>query len=145
GTGSGSTAGGVRAAFNRPTDEWTYFGNLNLTHIFSPNKVNELRAGVMQLIGKPIVPEHLEVPNISITGGIPGFGAGNYPLGWWQTNYDVKDVFTWIHSTHTLKIGGEYRKPVAANENTNNYIPTYSFNNLLNFANDQPLSETRQV
>src|SRR6266478_7230167 len=36
-------AGGVRPQFDAPQDEYTYFGNLNYTHTFSGNKINEIR------------------------------------------------------------------------------------------------------
>jgi hypothetical protein len=150
-TGLTSQAGGIRPDFDRPLDEWTYFGNLTEIHIFSPNKVNEFRGGVSQLNGNPWDAAHLEIPKINITGvsvGYPISSDGtitNVPGGWWQTNYDFRDVFTWVRSTHTLKIGAEVRMDVGANGWSSNYIPTYQFNSILDFAVDLPLQETRQV
>lgn len=150
-TGLTSQAGGIRPAFDRPLDEWTYFGNLNETHIFSPNKINEFRGGVSQLNGNPWDATHLEIPKINITGISVGYPISsdstitNVPGGWWQTNYDYRDVFTWVRSTHTLKFGAELREDVGANGWSSNYIPTYSFNSILDFAIDAPLQETRQV
>jgi hypothetical protein len=150
-TGLTSQAGGIRPDFDRPLDEWTYFGNLNETHIFSPNKINEFRGGVSQLNGNPWNATHLEIPKINITGISVGYPISsdstitNVPGGWWQTNYNYRDVFTWVRSTHTLKFGAELRKDVGANGWSSNYIPTYSFNSILDFAIDSPLQETRQV
>jgi hypothetical protein len=150
-TGLTSQAGGIRPDFDRPLDEWTYFGNIAEIHIFSSNKINEFRGGVSQLNGNPKDPSHLEVPKINITGLSVGYPISsdstitNVPGGWWQTNYNYRDVFTWVHSTHTLKFGAELRKDVGANGWSSNYIPTYGFNSILDFAIDAPLSETRQV
>ncbi len=146
-----SQAGGIRPAFDRSLKEWTYFGNINETHTFSPNLINEFRGGVSQLNGNPEDPKYLYVPKINIAGGVSGFPISsdstitNVPGGWWQTNYHYKDVVTWVRSTHTLKFGAEYRKDVSASGYTTNYIPTYSFNSMLDFAIDAPLTEIRNV
>jgi hypothetical protein len=112
-------AGTVRPAFNRPQGEWTSFGNINYTHTFSADKTNEFKSGVDQLIGRPDLynstcfgtcrPALLDIPNISITGGISGLGVGQYPESWWQTNYDYRDTFSWAHNKHFIKFGGELR------------------------------------
>jgi hypothetical protein len=142
------TTSGIRTAFQRPQEEWNYYGNVNHSHIFSTNKINEFRAGVMQMIGRPdqfqTRQELLKVPSISITS-LTGFGVSQYPNGWWQTNYHYKDIFSWIRSTHTLKMGGELRHMRASAQNTNNYIPGYSFASILDFADDEPLSMSRIV
>src|SRR5207248_1006061 len=48
-TGLTSQAGGIRPEFDRPLDEWTYFGNLAEIHIFNSNMTNEFHGGVSQL------------------------------------------------------------------------------------------------
>ena len=143
-TTSSTMTGGIRPAFNRPTDELTYFGSLNHTHTFSPNKLNEFRAGVMRLRGLPRVPRRLDIPVINITG-LAGFGNANFPAGWFQTNFNYKNVFSWIKAAHTLKMGGELRYVRSNSYNTPNYIPTYQFPNILDFAYDDPLQVTRKV
>lgn len=135
---------GIRPAFNRRFLETSQFANLNHTHIFSPSALNELRAGVIRLVGGNERPPHLEIPNIGIAGAT-GFPLGQFPNGWWQTNWSVKNVFTQIRGGHTIKLGGEYRRDFANNVNTSNYIPTFSFASLLDFADDEPLSTTRTV
>jgi hypothetical protein len=144
-TDSYAITGGIRPPFNRATPNTTHFGNVNYTHTFSSSKLNELRAGVMRLVGLPDVPAHLEIPGITITGGISGFGQSGYPNGWWQTNWHFKDIFTWVAAAHQLKIGGELRQMYGSATNTNNYIPAYSFSNILNFADDEALQMQRYV
>lgn len=143
-TNSYAMTGGIRPAFNRPTPNTTHFGNINHTHTFSSSKLNEFRAGVMRLVGLPDVPEHLEIPGITITGAT-GFGQSNYPSGWWQTNWHFKNIFTLVKSSHALKMGGELRQMYGSARNTGNYIPAYQFSSLLNFADDEALQMTRYV
>jgi hypothetical protein len=143
-TTSSTMNGGIRPAFNRPTDELTYFGSVSHTHTFSSNMLNEFRAGIMRLRGLPRVPQRLDIPVINITG-LSGFGNSNFPAGWFQTNFNYKNVFSWIQSSHSLKMGGELRIIRSNSRNTGNYIPTYLFPNLLDFAYDDPLQVTRKV
>ena len=143
-TTSSTMTGGIRPAFNRPTDELTYFGSLNHTHTFSPNKLNEFRAGIMRLRGLPRIPQRLDIPVINVTG-LTGYGNSNFPAGWFQTNFNYKNIFSWIKSAHTIKMGGELRFVRSNSYNTPNYIPTYQFPNILDFAYDDPLQVTRKV
>jgi len=139
--------GGIRSSLDRVTDETTHFGSLNHTHIAGATKLNELRLGVMRLVGLPRKPDRLDIPNISISGAT-GFslnGSNLYPVGWYQTNYTARDVFSWRRSSHSLKIGGELRRNVNVAVNTSNYVPGYSFHSLLDFADDEPLQATRFV
>jgi hypothetical protein len=137
-------SGGVRPQFDAPQDEFTYFGNLNYTHTFGANKINEVRGGVIQSIGRPDFRKHLEVPGVNITG-TSGFSGALYSSGWWQTSFDFKDVFSWVHANHNLRMGGELRRMRDSAQNTSNYIPTYGFAQVLDFADDAPLSMNRLV
>jgi hypothetical protein len=139
-----SLDGNVRPTLNRPFQERSQFADLNETHIFSPTVLNEFRAGVIRLRGGNETPAHLELPTISVTG-ITGYSYGQFPNGWWQTNWTFKDIFTVVHGGHTFKMGGEYRREFANNVNSSNYIPAYTFNSLLDFANDQAFSMSRQI
>jgi hypothetical protein len=143
-TNSYALTGGIRPAFNRATPNTTHFGNINYTHTFSSSKLNEFRAGVMRLVGLPDVPQHLEIPGITINGAT-GFGQSGYPNGWWQTNWHFKDIFTLVKSTHQVKMGGELRQMYGSATNTNNYIPAYQFSSLLDFGADEALQMTRYV
>ena len=143
-TKSYAVTGGIRPEFNRPTPNTTHFCNVNYTKTLSSSKLNELRVGMMRLVGLPDTPLHLEIPGITITG-VTGFGQSGYPNGWWQTNWHVKDIFTVIKSSHLIKMGGELRQMYGSASNTNNYIPNYQFSNLLNFADDEALQMTRYV
>jgi len=136
--------GGIRPEFNRADYDSVWFGSLNEIHIFSPNKVNELRADMIRDVGTADFPPNAQFPSLSISG-ITGYSVGNYPYGWFQTNFNYKDVFSWVRSSHTIKMGGELRRVRGNSHNTGSFIPGYSFSNILFFANDNPTSETRLV
>jgi Carboxypeptidase regulatory-like domain len=137
--------GGIRPYFDYPVKETTYFGNLNHTHVFSGTKLNEFRAGMMQLIGRPQVPlEILGIPGITITG-ISGFGGSSYPRGWDQSNWHFKNIFTAVKGGHTVKTGGELRRMYGSAVNTTNYIPAYQFFSIHNFAVDTARQMNRYV
>ena len=72
-TNSYAVTGGIRPEFNRPTPNTTHYWNVNYTKTFSSSKLNELRVGMMRLVGLPDTPQHLEIPGITITG-VTGFG-----------------------------------------------------------------------
>jgi TonB dependent receptor len=84
------------------------------------------------------------VPSISVPS-ITGFSTNGYPSGYFQSSFNYKDVFSWIHRSHTIKLGGELRRMRGNSINTSNYIPTYTFASILTFAADTALSETRLV
>jgi Carboxypeptidase regulatory-like domain/TonB dependent receptor len=136
--------GGIRPEFNRPGNEYTTFIGLNEIHIFSPTKLNELRADMMRTVGTSDIPPNINVPAISVPS-ISGFSTNGYPSGYFQTSFNYKDVFSWIHNSHTIKIGGELRRMRGNSINTSNFIPTYTFASIFTFAGDNPLSETRLV
>jgi hypothetical protein len=137
--------GGVRPDFNRPEYDNTWFASLNETHTFGPTMLNELSGNMMLLVGQPTYGSHPEVPSIS-GFFFAGFGSNAFPQGWFQTSFNYKDVFSWIRGSHTIKIGGELRRLRANSKNTTNYIPSFNFNNsIVDFAWDNPYSETRKV
>jgi hypothetical protein len=144
-TNSYAVTGGIRPEFNRPTPNTTHYWNVNYTKTFSSSRLNEVRVGMMRLVGLPDVPKHLEIPGITIQGGVNGFGQSGYPNGWWQTNWHFKDIFTVIKSSHLIKMGGELRQMYGSASNTNNFIPAYTFTNLLNFADDEAIQMSRYV
>jgi Carboxypeptidase regulatory-like domain len=136
--------GGVRPEFNRPGNEYGTFISLNEIHIFSPTKINELRGDMMRVVGTSVIPPNINVPAITIPS-VAGFSTNGYPSGYFQTSFNYKDIFTWTHGSHTIKIGGELRRVRGNSINTSNFIPTYTFSSILTFAADNPLTETRLV
>src|ERR1700730_14393805 len=136
--------GGIRPAFDRPGHEFGTFVSLNETHIFNPAMLNEFRGNMIRVVGLSDFPPNAQIPSISVTS-ISGFSTNGYPSGYFQTSFNYKDVFSWVHGSHTFKTGGELRRVRSNSINTSNFIPSYSFTSLLTFAADSPFQETRLV
>lgn len=144
----------IRPEFYRSTTTTGYFGNINHTHIFDPRKLNEFHFAVERYNGVYTIPQHLEIPEVDINGGItgfqntnnsPGYGTPYYPGGWFPTEFMVKDTFSWIPGRHSFKFGGDLRRLRDNVKHTRNYIPDFTFASILNFAVDAPMEETRTV
>ena len=146
-TRSSTAPPGIRTALARVSNDATYFLGLNETHIFSGRMLNEFRAGFMHLMGGPRPPARLDMPPVSVTGitGFQGFNSNQYPAGWWQGNYNAKDTLSLVRSSHSLKVGGELRRGYDVAINTNNYVPLYAVNSILDFADDEAAQVTRSV
>lgn len=136
--------GGIRSAFDRAGNEYGTFVSFNEIHIFAPNLLNEFRANMMRVVGTSVFPPNAQVPAITVSG-ITGFSTNGYPSGYFQTNINYKDVFSWVRNSHTVKAGAELRRVRSNSINTSNFIPSYTFSNILTFAADNPTQQTRLV
>ncbi len=108
-------------------------GGLSDVHMFSPDKVNELKIGYTRYLVDAVpfftsqpISTQLGIPGIyqnNSIGGlsglfINGFGSGNQSLGngdWFpehlhENNYQLLDSFTYIKGKHTFKMGGDLRR-----------------------------------
>jgi Carboxypeptidase regulatory-like domain/TonB dependent receptor/TonB-dependent Receptor Plug Domain len=107
----------------------------SLLTTLGPSKINELRFGYTRFRNSftsadalhPVtgVPDfgtdHAGLPEIDFSGYIENLGATAYsiPRARVSQNYQVLDNFTWTHGTHTLKVGGEYRRAAVSAYNDN--------------------------
>ena len=120
-------------------------GAIAETHVFSATLVNELRAGVNRLVQPrvqednatnfpglanvfftPIANNH-GLPRTSITGYSTLGGATNLPSERDDTTYQIVDGLSWTKGRHALKFGGEWRKFLSTNLQTNNGRGVLSF------------------
>jgi len=131
----------VRPAFRPQGDTYTMFVNLNWTHTFSPNLLNEAAGSFLRVYGIGRC-ENCEIPSISVSGnGLTGFGNGG-PTVFVQNNYQWRDVLSWNHGGHSFKTGFELQKWQSNFDPTKGYQrPNYTFQNMLDFANDDPQSQ----
>jgi hypothetical protein len=126
-------------------------------HTFSPSTLNELRVNAAgwrwnELKSNPQIP--LGLPQ---TGGIGDPGAGNQigtvcpgcnalggPAGsiFDQWTYNLKDVVTKVHGSHTMKFGGEVTKLHFVQDAPWSARPNFFFDNYWNFLNDAPYLES---
>ena len=119
-------------------------------HTFSPTLLNEVRinaAGWMEkdLASNPNAPWGLPQVGFNGTGSIfvDGFGIGSFN-GFDQWTYAAKDVLTKIHGAHTIKMGGEFTRLLSVDAPFWSDRPGYTFNNVWDFLNDAPVTESAQ-
>lgn len=128
---------GVRPA--GPYTEPSTFLNIGWTHTFSPHLLNEagisfVRPGYSS--HEPSVVGTTQFPGMTVNG-IDGFGPS---LGLWvQNTIGWRDMLSWSVKSHTLKTGF-YVEDIRENDTiaSDEY---YSFNSILDFIQDEPVTE----
>jgi hypothetical protein len=133
----------IRPAFATTNTFNTNSVQVNETHTFSANTLNESYFGFLRVQGISPASGLFDVPVVNVTGVGQGFGDG-FALGnFIQQNYHWRDVLTHIQGAHTLKFGydGEHGTDLAL------FAPVYAqpnfqFNNLLNLVQDKPFTES---
>ena len=145
----------VRPAFNNANSfaGTTNYLNLDWTHTFSPNVVNDAAAGFTRISGLGTC-SHCEVPSISLnfSSGLADFGTGFAPAMFIQNDFHWRDVISFNHGKHFLKAGfdifrdqendvfnGPTQRPTFLFLNNN---ATTGLNSVFDFANDKPTQET---
>ena len=131
----------VRPAFTTDNTSQSQAYQVNETHTFSPNTLNEASAAYLRVEGVNSKTGDFSVPVINVTG-ISGFGVGFAQGDFIQTNYHWRDVFTHIVGNHSLRFGvdGVYYTGDALFATVHNQ-PNFNFNNILDLVNDRPQSE----
>ena len=123
--------------FTAPAD----FVNINWTHTFSPRLLNQAGGAVIRPQGafKPV--PALQIPYVNVNGasGFGGWGPGNFV----QTTVGWHDVMTAIIGRHTLKFGADFMNTREYDQQSGAFgRPTYNFNSLLDFVQDEAVSES---
>jgi hypothetical protein len=137
-TSAGATP---RPALNIPQANSSDFVNVDWTHTFSPHLLNEGGANIIRPYGADLPVASNAIPYINVTGlqGFSNWGPGNFTqstLGW-------RDVMTATVKTHTLKFGFDQFNIREADSQDGAFDrPTYNFNNLLDFVQDEAISES---
>jgi hypothetical protein len=117
------------------------FINVDWTHTFSPTLLNEGGVNLIRPYGSNLAVGTMAIPYVNVTGlqGFSNWGPGNFTqqtLGW-------RDMMTATIKTHTLKVGFEQFN-IRENDQQSGAFgrPTYNFNNLLDFVQDEALTES---
>jgi len=130
-----------RSAVNIPQANSSDFVSVDWTHTFSSRLLNEGGANLIRPYGADLPVANNAIPYINVTGlqGFSNWGPGNFTqstLGW-------RDVMTATIKSHTLKFGFEQFNIREADAQDGAFDrPTYNFNNLLDFVQDEATSET---
>jgi len=133
--------------FSALNNTWQVAGQAGWTHTFSINTLNEVTAGqsrVEGVLGSGA--KDYTVPSISVNGvnadGGQAYGVGFAQGDFIQHNWHWRDVLTHVRGTHTLKFGyeGWYGDDVEPFQGPWSQ-PKFSFDNLLQLAQDAPRNE----
>ena len=119
-------------------------------HAFSPTLLNEARANAAgwrwnEVASNPQEPFGLPEDNIGNIGtaAIQSFGAPG-PSNFNQWTYSYNDVLTKIAGRNSIKAGAEFTRLFYLNNPVYAARPGFNFDNLWDFANDAPYSESGQ-
>ncbi|HEU4389103.1 MAG TPA: TonB-dependent receptor [Blastocatellia bacterium] len=120
----------------------TYYANVNWTHTFNSQMVNQATVGFTRFTGNQDC-SHCEVPPIGTGGGLSeGFGNGFAPAVFIQNDWNWRDILSINRGTHSLKAGVEiFRDQENDLFSGPQQRPSYDFLNLFDFAADAVLVE----
>jgi hypothetical protein len=130
-----------RSALNIPQANASDFVNINWTHTFSPRLLNQVGVDLIRPQGADLPAALEEIPyiNVNSLNGFSNWGAGNFI----QSTYGWHDVMTATLKNHTLKFGTDmYNIREVDNQSSAFDRPTYTFQNLLDFVQSEPVSES---
>lgn len=132
-------------AFFTPLVQPFHLVNLSEYHTFSAAVVNEFRLGFTRtafnvtINNLKFLPTLDAFPNITITelGGLNVGPDPNGPQYAVQNLYQAIDNVSWVKGNHTLKFGVEGAKSIAPQKDIQRPRGDYTYQTLLQFANDQ--------
>jgi outer membrane receptor protein involved in Fe transport len=134
----------VPGGFQNPSTTTTPSFQFSYIHVFTPNVLNEFRAGYAEN-GFAVTAGLPGVPLIGFVDGTLGFGSYNgYPQTFRENIYNYTDLVTITHGKHSLKAGGELRRNIE-NSDWDAGRPSYYFFDSLFFAIDSPYNERAGV
>ncbi len=133
----------VRQGMDFTNSQVSRSGQINETHTFSPNMINEAAFGALQIEGIAGATGPFNIPNISISGQSVNIGVAPAYQDFIQHNYHWRDTFIWVRGRHNLRLGFEGFHGDELTIFGRQYAqPSFTFNNLLNLSQDAPYSES---
>lgn len=142
--GNLTTGGGsVRPSFTTSSVYHTQSVQVNESHVFSPNTVNEAIFGYLSIEGVSPATGNFTVPSIGVSGLGVGFGDG-FALGdFIQHSYHWRDVLHHVHGAHSFDIGyeGWFGQDIVYFQGPYS-LPSFSYNNIFDLVQDAPHSES---
>ena len=132
-----------RTAFLSTNNFYQYALQVNETHTFSPNTINEAAFAGMRVEGIQPATGLFTVPVVNVTGLSSGFGDGFAQGDFIQHNYHWRDVLTHVIGSHDIRVGyeGLFADDVEVFDGPYDQ-PNFQFNNLLALATDNVYTET---
>jgi hypothetical protein len=128
--------------FSTTNHNTQYAFQLNHTHVFSPNTLNEAIFASNRIEGFIGETGDFTIPNINVTGQSVGYGVGFAQGNFIQHNYQWRDVLTHVRGAHVLKFGieGWFGDDVEPFQGPWSH-PSFAFDNLLKLAQDAPRTQ----
>jgi hypothetical protein len=138
--------GQARAANLWNTDRLNYSGALLWDHTFGPSLINEARVNISrwyynELASNPQEPWGLPQDTIAPGNTFIQYGA-NGPGILYKTGYNIRDTATKVLARQTWKFGVDIYKEQNEQVQGSGARPTYNFQDMWDFANDAPISES---
>jgi hypothetical protein len=130
-----------------------YLLALGETHLFSPNLVNEFRAGlnrvridfIQDFQSTPqsfgISSPSLVFPQVNVPGNFTFAGISGEPNARGDTTFQYSDTLTWIHGKQSVKFGAEFRR-FRNNNFSNGTGGLLTFGTVANFLSGTPTQAT---
>jgi hypothetical protein len=131
-----------RAAFNSTSNYYEWAIQTNETHTFSPDTINEAAFGADRVEGISPATGLFDVPSVNVTGVGAGYGDGFAQGDFIQHNYHWRDMLTHLVGNHDLQAGfeGLFGDDIEIFNGPYDQ-PSFSFNNLLDLAEDNVYTE----
>lgn len=128
--------------FQSTNNYWQRALQVNWTHTFNPSTLNEVIFAQNRIEGKLGETGDFTIPGITVTGQSVGYGVGFAQGDFIQHNYHWRDVLTHVHGAHVVKVGyeGWFGDDVEPFQGPWSH-PAFTFGNLLQLAQDAPLTE----
>ena len=119
------------------------YGKVDWTHTISPNLLNEASMTLVRVDGKTPPSTDPSLPSVTITG-MQGFSQSQ--IGWVHANYNWNDLVTYLRGNHSFRFGASVDRQHDLDNFTPSYArPSFTFGNVLDFAQDLPLTQSGPV
>jgi hypothetical protein len=119
------------------------YGKVDWTTSITPALLNEASMTLLRVDGLTPTTSHPELPSATVTG-MQGFSQSQ--ISWAHVNYNWHDVVSWLKGNHSLKFGADVDRWHDLDNFTPSYArPTFTFANVLDFAQDLALTQSGPV
>jgi hypothetical protein len=130
-----------RPKMDGPVAYTSDFVNINWTHTFNSHLFNQAGGNVIRPYGANEAFANDDIPYINVNN-LAGYGTWA-PGNFFQTTWGWHDVMTATVKTHTLKFGADFYNIREVDHQDGAFDrPTFNFNSLLDFVQDEAVSES---
>jgi hypothetical protein len=130
---------------SQPFPDINWMHRVNWVHTFSSNLVNESTFAYIRTSGGGgMVIRHYELPQASISG--LSFVSNGGWSRWFHNDFTWHEALSWTRGRHNLRFGIDIDRQRDDDDFSNSQLhPSFSFTNVLDFAQDLPFSQTGPI